>query len=135
MRAVRKFEQAERQLPGAPLQSELDTLLAPLPEPAAALARRLVALVAAHPGLSGEVKTGWKSINFRHAKAGHVCALFPHPDRVSLYFEQGRLLDNDHGLFQGEGLKKGRFIRMLPGAEIPIDIIGILIAEAIALQR
>lgn len=118
---------------GAPAQAELDDLLAPLPEASAALARRLVALVAAHPGLSGEVKTGWKSINFRHGKSGHVCAVFPHPDRVSLYFEQGRLLDNGHGLFQGEGLKKGRFIRMLPGAEIPIDVIGILIGEAIAL--
>ncbi|HWU18411.1 MAG TPA: DUF1801 domain-containing protein [Devosia sp.] len=118
---------------GAPAQAELDDLLAPLPEASAALARRLVALVAAHPGLSGEVKTGWKSINFRHGKSGHVCAVFPHPDRVSLYFEQGRLLDNGHGLFQGEGLKKGRFIRMLPGAEIPIDVIGILISEAIAL--
>ncbi len=135
MSAARKFEQAERLPAGAPLQGELDALLAPLPEPTAALARRLVTLVAAHPGLSGEVKTGWKSINFRHAKAGHVCAVFPHLDRVSLYFEQGRLLDNGHGLFQGEGLKKGRFIRMLPGAEIPIDIIGILIAEAIALQQ
>jgi hypothetical protein len=133
MSAARKFDETIHQLSGAPAQGELDDLLAPLPGDTAALARRLVALVAAHPGLSGEVKTGWKSINFRHARAGHVCAVFPHLDRVSLYFEQGRLLDNGHGLFQGEGLKKGRFIRILPGAEIPIDIIGILIAEAIAL--
>lgn len=133
MSAARKFDETIHQQSGAPAQGELDDLLAPLPEDTAALARRLVALVAAHPGLSGEVKTGWKSINFRHARAGHVCAVFPHLDRVSLYFEQGRLLDNGHGLFQGEGLKKGRFIRILPGSEIPIDIIGILIAEAIAL--
>lgn len=133
MSAARKFDETIHQPSGAPAQGELDDLLAPLPDDTAALARCLVALVAAHPGLSGEVKTGWKSINFRHARAGHVCAVFPHLDRVSLYFEQGRLLDNGHGLFQGEGLKKGRFIRILPGAEIPIDIIGILIAEAIAL--
>ena len=87
-------------------------LIAPFPPAVAELAARLVALVAAHPGLSGKVMTGWKSINFRHADAGHVCSVFPHADRVSLYFEHGRLLEHGDGLLAGDGLKKGRYLRL-----------------------
>jgi hypothetical protein len=108
-------------------------LIAPLPAPVAELTARLVALVAAHPGLSGKVMSGWRSVNFRHAGAGHVCSVFPQPDRVSLYFEHGRLLEHGDGLLAGEGLKKGRYLRLVPGDDIPVDRIGILLSEAIAL--
>lgn len=108
-------------------------LIAPLPAPVAELTARLVALVAAHPGLSGKVMSGWKSVNFRHAGAGHVCSVFPHADRVSLYFEHGRLLEHGEGLLAGDGLKKGRYLRLMPGDDIPVDRIGILLSEAIAL--
>lgn len=113
--------------------SDFSALIAPLPGPVAELTARLVALVAAHPGLSGKVMSGWKSVNFRHAEAGHVCSVFPHAERVSLYFEHGRLLEHGDGLLAGEGLKKGRYLRLVPGDDIPIDRIGILISEAIAL--
>jgi|SRR5688572_8913684 hypothetical protein len=108
-------------------------LIAPLPAPVAELTARLVALVAAHPGLTGKVMTGWKSINFRHADAGHVCSVFPQADRVALYFEHGRLLSQGEGLLIGDGLKKGRYLRLRPGDDIPVDPIGILLSEAIAL--
>ncbi|WP_332702109.1 DUF1801 domain-containing protein [Devosia sp.] len=108
-------------------------LVAPLPPPVAELTARLVALVAAHPGLSGKVMTGWKSVNFRHGGAGHVCSVFPQADRVSVYFEHGRLLENGEGLLAGDGLKKGRYLRLRPGDDIPVDRIGILLSEAIAL--
>ncbi|UJW84071.1 DUF1801 domain-containing protein [Devosia sp. SL43] len=108
-------------------------LIAPLPEPVQALTARLVALVAAHPGLTGKVMAGWKSINFRHAAAGHVCSVFPQVDRVTLYFEHGRLLSQGDGLLIGDGLKKGRYLRLVPGDDIPVDPIGILLGEAIAL--
>ena len=108
-------------------------LIAPLPAPVGALTARLVALVAAHPGLTGQVMSGWRSVNFRHARAGHVCLVFPHADRVSLYFEHGRLLDHGDGLLAGEGLKKGRYLRLRPGEDIPVDPIGMLLGEAIAL--
>jgi len=108
-------------------------LIAPLPTPVAELTARLVALVAAHPGLSGKVMTGWKSVNFRHAEAGHICSVFPHVDRVSLYFEHGRMLDHGDGLLAGDGLKKGRYLRLYPGDDIPVDPVGILLSEAIAL--
>ena len=113
--------------------SDFAALIGPLPAPAAELTARLVALVAAHPGLSGKVMSGWKSVNFRHLGAGHVCSVFPQADRVSLYFEHGRLLEHGDGLLAGEGLKKGRYLRLVPGDDIPIDRIGILISEAIAL--
>lgn len=108
-------------------------LVAPLPAPAAELAARLVALAGAYPGLSGKVMTGWRSVNFRHAEAGHVCSVFPHVDRVSLYFEHGGLLLHGDGLLSGDGLKKGRYLRLFPGDDIPVDRIGVLLSEAIAL--
>lgn len=108
-------------------------LIAPLPVPVGELTARLVALVAAHPGLTGKVMTGWKSVNFRHASAGHVCSIFPQAERVSLYFEHGRMLEHGDGLLAGDGLKKGRYLRLVPGDEIPVDPIGILLSEAIAL--
>lgn len=111
----------------------LGALLAPLPAPIGALTARLVSLVAAHPGLSGKVMPGWRSVNFRHPRAGHVCAVFPHADRVALYFEHGRLLENGDGWLAGDGLKKGRYLRLVPGDDIPIDVIGLLLAESIAL--
>lgn len=108
-------------------------LVAPLPGPVSELTARLVAMVAAHPGLTGKVMTGWRSVNFRHADAGHVCSVFPHPDRVSLYFEHGRMLEHADGLLEGDGLKRGRYLRLYPGDDIPVDRIGILLGEAIAL--
>lgn len=108
-------------------------LIAPLPAPVSELTARLVALIAAHPGLTGKVMTGWKSVNFRHADAGHVCSVFPQPDRVGLYFEHGKLLSQGDGLLIGDGLKKGRYLLLRPGDDIPVDPIGILLSEAIAL--
>ena len=108
-------------------------LVAPLPPPVRELTARLVALVAAHPGITGKVMTGWRSVNFRHADAGHVCSVLPHEDRASLYFEHGRLLEHGQGLLAGDGLKKGRYLRLVPGDDIPVDRIGILLSEAIAL--
>ncbi|MGV8952613.1 MAG: DUF1801 domain-containing protein [Cypionkella sp.] len=111
----------------------LATLLAPLPLPIGNMTRRLVTLLAAHPGLEGKVMTGWKSVNFRHRNCGHICAVFPNAERVALYFERGRLLSNDEGLLQGDDLKRGRYLTLGPEAEIPLDSIGILVSEAIAL--
>lgn len=113
--------------------SAFASLVAPLPPPVRELTARLVALVAAHPGMTGKVVAGWKAVNFRHARAGHLCSVFPHADRVSLYFEHGRLLVHGDGLLTGEGLKRGRYLRLYPGDDIPVDRIGILVGEAIAL--
>ena len=113
--------------------SAFAALVAPLPAPASELTARLVALVAAYPGLTGKVMSGWKAVNFRHARAGHLCSVFPQPERVLLYFEHGRLLEQGEGLLAGEGLKRGRYLVLVPGDEIPVDRIGILIGEAIAL--
>lgn len=111
----------------------LATLLEPLPQPIGDLTRRLVTMLAAHPGLEGKVMGGWKSVNFRHRQAGYVCAVFPNAERVALYFEHGRMLSAEEGLLQGEELKRGRYMTLVPEGEIPIDSIGILVAEAIAL--
>jgi hypothetical protein len=102
-------------------------LVASLSPSVGELTARLVALVAAHPGLAGRVIAGWRSVNFRHKSAGHVCSVFPGADQVVLYFEHGRLLEH------GDGLKQGCYLRLRPDDDIPLDRIGILISEAIAL--
>lgn len=113
--------------------ADLEALLAPLPEPIGQLTHRVVEFLQASPGLSGRVRFGWRSVNFRHEAAGHVCAVFPHADRVSVYFEHGRLLADPDGVLMGEGLKKGRFLRLFPDAAFPEGALAVLVAEAIAL--
>ena len=112
---------------------DLNDLLDPLPEEIGLLARELIGLVGGMPGLTGKVMRGWRSVNFRHAKAGHVCAVFPYADRVSLYFEHGRVLSDPEGLLMGDELKTGRFLRLYPGKPIPEASIYVLVSEAIAL--
>ncbi|MEO5804895.1 DUF1801 domain-containing protein [Devosia sp.] len=114
--------------------ADLSALLEPLPSSIETLTRRLVAMIAAHPGLSGRVMRGWRSINFHHGKGGLVCAVFPYDDRVALYFQNGRMLDDTEQMLAGNG-KTARYLSLLPRAEIPIDAIGVLIAEAIALMH
>jgi hypothetical protein len=115
------------------LEEDLATLLASLRPQIVALSRRLVAMLGVHPGLSGKVKFRWRSVNLHHNVAGHVCAIFPHQDRVALHFEHGRLLQDNDGLLRGN-LKKGAFIRFRQGDAIEEDAIGVLLSEAIALK-
>lgn len=122
-----------------PADTPLDLVMADLvpvlrayAEPVAALTREAVQLIAAlRPDLEPRVRLGWGSVNFRHPVAGHVCALFPLEDHVSLVFEHGRLLSSP--LLEGDG-KQVRFIRLVPGQGLPADAIGLLLAEAIALR-
>ena len=114
--------------------AELNPILAQRPPAIVQITRQVVGLLAGVPGLSGSIKLGWRSVNFRHVVAGHVCAVFPYDDRVALYFEHGRLLEDPEGLLQGGGLKKGRFLRLYPGAAVPQQSIALLVAEAIAVR-
>ena len=114
--------------------TELDALLARFDPAIAALARALAATIGdLRPELEAKVRPGWGSVNFRHPKAGFLCAVFPSPDHVSLVFEHGRLLDSP--LLVGDGkVKQVRWIPFRPGDEIPVDDIAILLAEAVALR-
>jgi hypothetical protein len=114
--------------------TDLDQLLLGLPWEIEELCRHIVDILGSNPSLSRSVKMGWKSVNFRHARAGHVCAVFPHSDRVSIYFEHGRLLEDPDALLMGDRLKKGRFLRLYPGQPVPEAAIALLVAEAIALR-
>lgn len=111
----------------------LDAILARHPA-TAALATDLVSLVTrVAPDLTAKVQRGWGSVNFRHRRAGFVCAVFPAADRVLLLFEHGRELS--HPLLVDNGkVKQVRWIPFAPGDEIPEDEIAILIAEAVALR-
>ena len=114
------------------LLGDLRPILRAYPEPVAELTRQAaVALVELRPDLEAKVRLGWGSVNYRHPAAGFVCAIFPLEDHVSLVFEHGRQLSSP--LLEGDG-KHVRFIRLVPGAALPIDEIGLLLAEAIALR-
>jgi hypothetical protein len=114
------------------LLGDLRPILRAYPEPVAELTRQAaVALVELRPDLEAKVRLGWGSVNYRHPAAGFVCAIFPLEDHVSLVFEHGRQLSSP--LLEGDG-KQVRFIRLVPGAALPIDEIGLLLAEAIALR-
>jgi hypothetical protein len=115
-------------------EEDFSAIVHALPTPIIELARSVVGMVSrVRPDLYPEVKRGWKSVNFRHGKAGFVCAVFPYVDRVALVFERGRLLSNDAGLLTGAG-SQVRFIPFRPGDDLPEDEIAILLAEAIALR-
>ena len=112
--------------------ADLLQIVRQFPEPIAMLASDLaLTLLSIRPDIEGKARLGWGSVNYRHPKAGFVCAIFPMEDHVSLVFEHGRLLSSP--LLEGDG-KQVRYIRFEPGAEIPEDEIAILLAEAIALK-
>ncbi len=113
---------------------DLDALLSRYDAPTAKFTRKLVATVLRiRPDFSPKVAFGWSTINFRHPKAGFVSAIYLTHGRVSLVFQDGRLLDSP--LLTDDGkVKKVRWIPLKPGARIPVDEIAILYAEAIALH-
>lgn len=116
------------------LDPEIESFLGSFQPPIREMAGRLIeALRRLRPDLVPHVRLGWGSVNFRHPKAGFVCAVFPMADHVSLVFEHGRLLSNESGLLQGEG-KQVRFIPFRPGQEVPEEALGMLLAEAVALK-
>jgi hypothetical protein len=118
----------------AEFDRRLGDLLAPSSKPIAALARKVVALVAGmYPEMETAVRFGWQSVSFRHPGAGYVCGVFPRPDRVLLLFEHGRQLTDPHGLLEGD-TRQVRYIALKPGDKLPASGIADLLAEAIALR-
>jgi hypothetical protein len=118
----------------AQFDRDLDDLLSRRDGEIAGLARRLVATVAdIRPDFTAKVATGWGTVNFRHGKAGFICAVYPSQDHVSLIFQDGKLLDHPRLVDDGT-VKRVRWIPFRPGDRIPVDDIAILIAEAVALR-
>lgn len=116
------------------LEKEIETFLGGFRPPIGETAGRLIAaLRELRPDFVPHVRLGWGSVNFRHPRAGFVCAVFPMAEHVSLVFEHGRQLSNASGLLQGDG-KQVRFIPFGPGDDIPEDALAMLLAEAIALR-
>ena len=118
------------------LDDEIDQLLLRHEPAVAEQARRVIGTVRdAAPGLEARVRSGWGSVNFRHPKAGLICAVFPQAKErnVILVFEHGKLLDSPLLTDNGK-VRQVRWIPFQPGAEVPADDIAILIAEAVALR-
>ncbi len=116
-------------------ERDLDQLLSGHPTAVAALAREMIALVQSiRPDFTVRVAKGWQTVNFHHAQAGFINAIYlSRPGQVLLIFQDGRLLD--HPLLTDDGkVKKVRWMSFAPGDAIPADDIAILIAEAVALR-
>jgi hypothetical protein len=97
-------------------------------------ARTVVRVVAAaRPDMSAKVQPGWRSVNFRHPRAGFVCGVFPIADKVLLAFEHGRELDHPRLVDNGK-VKKMRWVPFEPGEKIDADDLGVLLMQAIALR-
>ncbi|MEO9228493.1 MAG: DUF1801 domain-containing protein [Devosia sp.] len=112
---------------------DIDSLLSRYDPPVEALARELLALVrAVRPGFSVRVAFGWATINFHH-RNGFISAIYLRGNRVSLVFQDGRLLDSPLLVDDGK-VKKVRWIPFSPGDTLPVDDIAILYAEAVALR-
>jgi len=113
--------------------ADIETLIARRAPEVRTLARDLVRLVQAmRPDFRTRVAFGWNTVNFHHA-SGFICAVYPASDHVSLIFQDGRLLDSP--LLKDDGkVKRVRWIPFRPGEELPVDDIGILMAEAVALR-
>jgi hypothetical protein len=111
----------------------MDSLIAARPPEVQALARALVELVRMmRPDFTVRIASGWKTVNFHHP-GGFICAVYPGSDHVSLIFQDGRLLDSP--LLTDDGkVKRVRWIPLRPGDALPIDDIGVLLAEAVALR-
>jgi hypothetical protein len=87
---------------------------APEPERAALLAEHTAEVAAAAewlrevvlgalPDASERVYRGWHGFGYHHPEAGYVCAVFPRAGEALLAFERGVLLDDPHGLLDGDG--------------------------------
>ena len=114
------------------LVADLLNIVRSFPEPVQQLTSKLaLTLLSVRPDLEGKARLGWGSVNYRHPVAGFVCAIFPMEDHVSLVFEHGRQLSSP--LLEGDG-KQVRFMKFVPGNDIPEDEIAILLSEAIALK-
>lgn len=110
----------------------LDELAGRYPAAIDALLRQVAGWLAAErPDLAPKVRLGWGSINYHHSRAGFVLGLFPYENRVSMIFQQGRLLSSP--LLEGE-TQQVRWIVLRPGMKVPWDELGVLILEAIALR-
>ena len=113
-------------------EAEIGDFLASFREPGGALGLRLVVFLRhTRPELTPTIRTGWRSVNFRHKQAGHVVAVFPFAGHAALVFEHGARLDSD--LLEGDG-RQVRFFRLLPGAELPEATLAALIDAAVALR-
>lgn len=118
------------------LDDDIDTLLERHTPALRKIARKVIDTVRnVRPDMIAKVGRGWGSVNFRHPKAGFVCAVFPQAKEgnVILVFEYGKLLDSPLLVDNGK-VKQVRWIPFKPGDKVPVDDIAILLAEAIALR-
>ena len=116
-----------------PRDDDAEDLLSEHPDPVAATARRLRAvLLDAHPQLEERVRRGWHSINYRDPVAGFVCAIFPTADRVQLVFEHGARLPDPERRLSGTG-RQVRALDLTAPDQVDAEVVGTFLDHAVEL--
>ncbi len=118
------------------VEDDIDQLLSAHPEPIQELSREIVAAIQASvPDATVKVARGWHSLNFRHPRAGYVCGVFPHDDRVEVAFEAGALLSDPTAVLEAGSTsgKRVRYVRYRPGDAVEPAILDAFVQESVAL--
>jgi hypothetical protein len=77
-------------------------------------------VLGALPDVGERVYRGWHGFGYHHPEAGYVCAVFPRAGDALLAFERGVLLDDPHGLLQGDG-RTVRWVHVRTPGHPPAD--------------
>jgi len=87
-------------------------------------------VLGAMPDAREVVYRGWHGFGYHHPEAGYVCAVFPRAADALLGFERGVLLDDPHGLLEGDG-RSVRYVRVAAPGEPPAERLVELIDAAV----
>lgn len=106
----------------------IDDFLSGYSEDVATLSRAARALlVELCPDAEEELKRGWKTVSYKHAKA--FCAIAPHAKWVNLQFFDGANLPDPNQLLEGTG-KSMRHVKLKSADDVTSKALSRLIVAA-----
>lgn len=79
---------------------------------------------------------GWHAIGYRHPRAGYICGIFPHSDKIDLAFEHGAsFYDPDHLLKKPPtSSKQVRYFEVRTEEDIDQAVIADFLAQAVFVE-
>ncbi len=92
--------------------------------------RQLIHQIA--PEVKEKANRGWRSISYRDTHVGYFCGIFPFEEHVDLIFEFGALLNDPHGVLQGDA-KQTRSLRFHEAGDIDNESVKQFIQDALGL--
>jgi hypothetical protein len=111
----------------------VDDLLTSYPPPVVSTVKKLRQLIhQIAPEVKEKANRGWRSISYRDSQVGYFCGIFPFEDHVDLIFEFGWLLDDPHGILQGD-TRQTRYLRFHEAGDIDGESVKFFLQEALGL--